>query len=152
MRLFSASHGTTRGVGGALALIVLGGLTIALTWLLLARKEAFRAQYHISQMAVSRTGFTAVSVSKRGAMSAPISSNNGLEMAQKRAGKVRLDPVAQTGAAQYQTSESRRDDRRLMLRIAAGLGLAYVGFVAWWIWATRLRSRPPRIDMRRRID
>lgn len=152
MRLFSSSHGTTRGVGGALSLIVLGGLSIALIWPLLARKEAFRAQYQISQMAVSRTAFTAVSVSKRGAMIAPISSRNGLELSQNRAGKVRVDPVAQTGAVQYQRSESKHDDRRLMLRIALGLGLAYVGFVAWWIWATRLRSRPPRIDMRRRID
>jgi hypothetical protein len=31
-----------------------------------------------------------------------------------------------------------------MLRIALGLALVYVVFVAGWFWATRLRSRPPR--------
>lgn len=31
-----------------------------------------------------------------------------------------------------------------MLQIGLGLGLAYVVFLVWWVWATRLRSRPPR--------
>ena len=39
-----------------------------------------------------------------------------------------------------------------MVRIALGLGLAYVGFLACWIWVTRRRSGPPRIDTGTRID
>jgi hypothetical protein len=58
--------------------------------------------------------------------------------------EVRLDLLEQTAAGQYQPSEPQGDDRRLMFRIALGLGVAYVVFVACWLWATRLRSRPPR--------
>jgi hypothetical protein len=32
----------------------------------------------------------------------------------------------------------------LMLQIGAALGLVYVGFLATWFWATRLKMRPPR--------
>jgi hypothetical protein len=31
-----------------------------------------------------------------------------------------------------------------MLLTGLGLGAVYVVFLAAWIWATRLRSRPPR--------
>ena len=34
-------------------------------------------------------------------------------------------------------------DPRLMLGIAAALGLVYLTFLAVWFWATRLRVRPP---------
>ena len=76
-------------------------------------------------------------------MTAPISSDNALEMPRIGAGKDQLELVGETEAVQYQKAESQSEDRRLMLRIAVGLGLAYVGFVACWIWVTRLRSRPP---------
>ena len=39
-----------------------------------------------------------------------------------------------------------------MLRIALGLGLAYVGFLACWIWVTRLDRGRRAIDTGRRID
>lgn len=34
-------------------------------------------------------------------------------------------------------------DARLMLGIAAALGLVYLAFLAVWFWATRIRMRPP---------
>jgi hypothetical protein len=34
-------------------------------------------------------------------------------------------------------------DPRLMLGIAAALGLVYLAFLAVWFWATRIRIRPP---------
>ena len=35
-------------------------------------------------------------------------------------------------------------DRRLMLQIGGALGLAYIGFLVVWFWATRLRPGPQR--------
>lgn len=35
-------------------------------------------------------------------------------------------------------------DPRVMLDIAAALGLVYLAFLAVWFWATRVRMRPPR--------
>jgi hypothetical protein len=35
-------------------------------------------------------------------------------------------------------------DRRLMLQIGGALGLAYLGFLVVWFWATRLRPGPHR--------
>ena len=94
-------------------------------------------------MAVSRTASPVVSVSKSEVMSTPFSSANALEIPRNEAGKGQAELVGETEAVQYQKAESQHEDRRLMLRIAVGLGLAYVGFVACWIWVTRLRSRPP---------
>jgi hypothetical protein len=110
----------------------------------LARTVPFAGQYQNSQMAVSRSAFATVSVPKSGAMIAPFSSQNVLDIRPKSAGKARLDLDRRTEAVQYQTPESQHADRRLMLRIALGLGLAYVVFMVCWIWATRLRSRRPR--------
>ena len=39
--------------------------------------------------------------------------------------------------------EPRSGDPRRMLQIGAVLGTIYVVFLATWIWATRLRARPP---------
>jgi hypothetical protein len=41
---------------------------------------------------------------------------------------------------QYQTREARYQDDSLMLRIGLVLGMLYVGFLAVWVWATRLRA------------
>jgi hypothetical protein len=38
-------------------------------------------------------------------------------------------------------SETNRDPR-VMLDIAVVLGLSYLGFLAVWFWATRVRMRP----------
>jgi hypothetical protein len=35
-------------------------------------------------------------------------------------------------------------DPRVMIDIAAALGLVYLAFLAVWFWATRVRMRPPR--------
>jgi hypothetical protein len=110
----------------------------------LARTEALAGQYQIDQMAVSRAAFVAVSGPENREKSAHLSSENVLEIRLKSAQEVRPDLRRQTEAAQYQPSESQLEDRRLMFRIALGLALAYVIFVAGWFWATRLRSRPPR--------
>jgi hypothetical protein len=77
-------------------------------------------------------------------MSAPFSQRNVLDARRNSALEVRLDLHGQMQAPQYQASESQPDDRGLMVRIALGLGLAYVVFLGLWIWATRLRSRRPR--------
>jgi len=39
--------------------------------------------------------------------------------------------------------EPRSGDPRRMLQIGAVLGIIYIVFLATWIWATRLRARPP---------
>lgn len=39
--------------------------------------------------------------------------------------------------------EPRSGDLRRMLQIGAVLGMIYIAFLATWIWATRLRARPP---------
>lgn len=77
-------------------------------------------------------------------MIAPFSLGNALDIQPKSAGQVRVDLRRKAEAVQYQKSESQHEDRRLMFRIALGLGLAYVAFIACWIWATRLRSRRAR--------
>lgn len=110
----------------------------------LAKTGAFSGQYQIVEMAVSRSVFTVLSVPKSDIMDAPISSGNALDKGQDRREKVRFDQGGQTEAVQYQLTASKHEDRRLMFRIAVGLGLAYVGFLACWIWATRRRSGPPR--------
>jgi hypothetical protein len=42
--------------------------------------------------------------------------------------------------AQYQRGERRYQGDGLMLRIGLVLAMVYVGFLAVWIWATRLRA------------
>lgn len=125
-------------------MIALIGLPAALISPPLARTEALAGQYQIGQKAVSSAGFGAVSGQINGGTSAAFLSSKSLDIRQKSDGEVRLDLLGQTAAGQYQTSEPQDDDRRLMLRIALGLGVAYVVFVACWLWATRLRSRPRR--------
>jgi hypothetical protein len=144
MGRFSSLLRRTRCVPAALTLITMGGLCAALISLSLARTGRFAGQYQIRQMAVSRTVFPVLSAIEHGTMIAPISSDNALDIRRNSAEKVRVDLGEQTQAAQYQLTASKHEDRRLMFRIALGLGLAYVGFLACWIWATRRRSGPPR--------
>lgn len=52
-----------------------------------------------------------------------------------------------TSSGRADVSAQQREslgDRRLMLQIGGGLGLAYVGFLVVWFWATRLRPGPHR--------
>lgn len=101
-------------------------------------------QYQIGQTAVSSAAFGAVSVPRNGGNNAAFLSGNSLEIPRNSDLEVHPDLLGQTEAEQYQPSESQHDDRRLMFRVALGLGVAYVVFLACWLWATRLRSRPPR--------
>ena len=117
---------------------------MALMALTLARTGRFAGQYQIWDATVSRAVFTVLPVSESPSIIVSFLSRNVLEIAEKKAAQMHADPDRQTEAAQYQPSESEDKDRGLMIRIALGLGLAYVGFLACWIWATRLRSRPPR--------
>ena len=94
--------------------------------------EGLIAQYQISHVAVSSGGFAVVSVAE-----------NALEMRRNRLLERHLDLVAQT-APQYHPTDSQRDERKLMIRIALGLGVAYAIFLVSWVWATRLRSRSRR--------
>lgn len=125
-------------------MIALIGLPAALISPPLARAEALAGQYQIGQMAVSSAEFGAVSVQTNGGTSAPFLSGKSLDIRRNSDLEVRLDLLEQTAAGQYQSAEPQGDDRRLLFRIALGLGVAYVVFVACWLWATRLRSRPPR--------
>lgn len=125
-------------------MIALIGLPVALLSPPLARTEALAGQYQIDQMAVSSAAFGAVSVPRNGRTSAPFLSGNSLDIPRNSDLEVRPYLLGETEAAQYQPSESQHDDRRLMFRVALGLGVAYVVFLACWLWATRLRSRPPR--------
>jgi len=131
-------------VAAALSLLILGGSCVAVMFPILAKTGEFAGQYQVEGAIVSPAVFTVLPVSDRMAIITPISSRNVLDKEQNYTGKVRVDLRMKTEAAQYQPPESEHDDQRLMFRIALGLGLAYVGFLACWIWATRLRSRPPR--------
>lgn len=142
-RLSSLSR-RTRCVIAALTLIMLEGVCEAHMPPALAKTGTFAGQYQIMEMAVSRSEFTVLSVPETDRMNAPISSGNALDIGQNRREKVHSDLDVQTEAVQYQLAASKHEDRTLMFRIALGLGLAYVGFLACWIWATRRRSRPPR--------
>lgn len=144
MGLLSSVFRPTRYAIAALALITLGALFAALISLPLARTGRSAGWYQIPQIAVSRAIFSVLSVPEHRRIIALISSRNALAIRQNSAVKVRVDLGGQTQAAQYQPPESQQKDRRLMFRIALGLGLAYVGFLACWIWATRRRSGPPR--------
>lgn len=144
MSSFSSLCRTKRRVTVALVLMAVGGLCVAFMFPRLAKTGAFAGQYQIDGTAVSPVVFTVLRVSERRSITMQISSKNVLDKEQNSASKVRVDLGTKTEATQYQPPESEHDDQRLMFRIALGLGLAYVGFLACWIWATRLRSRPPR--------
>ena len=141
--LLSSSSRTTQRVAAALALLTLKGSCAVLMTLLLAETSHFTGQYQNRQVAVSRAVIAVLLASKSRPMIALICSANALDTEPNTMGKEGVDLVGQATAAQYQPSKSN-EDRGLMFRIALGLGLAYMGFVACWIWATRRRSRPPR--------
>jgi hypothetical protein len=109
----------------------------------LASSGVIPGQYHYGGGAVSRRLPLAVSRS----ISAPIgNSAPRLDGDDYQLYTTVDSPVGlgvQIAASQYQR-DSDQPKRRLMLLVGLGLGAAYVLFLAAWIWATRLRSRPPR--------
>jgi hypothetical protein len=143
-QVLASSASVIRRVREGKTLIALISLLAVLLTPSLARPEALADQYQIGQIAVSRPAIMTVSVPKNAKESAKFLSRNVLDIRLNSAPEVRSDVRGQTVVAQYQASESQPEDRRLMFRIALGLGVAYVVFVAGWFWATRLRSRPPR--------
>jgi hypothetical protein len=142
-QVLASSAGVIRRVRAGKTLIALISLLAVLLTPSLARPEALAGQYQIGQIAVSRPEIGTVSVPKNVKESAKFLSRNVLDIPLNSAPEVRSDVRGQTVVAQYQASESQPEDRRLMFRIALGLALAYVVFLAGWFWATRLRSRPP---------
>jgi hypothetical protein len=142
-QVLASSAGVIRRVRAGKTLIALISLLAVLLTPSLARPEALTGQYQIGQIAVSRPEIGTVSVPKNVKESAKFLSRNVLDIPLNSAPEVRSDVRGQTVVAQYQASESQPEDRRLMFRIALGLALAYVVFLAGWFWATRLRSRPP---------
>jgi hypothetical protein len=142
-QVFASSASVIRRVRAGKTLIALISLLTMLLTPFLARPEALAGQYQIGQIAVSRSAIVAVSVPTNANDGAKFPSRNVLDIRVNSAPEVRSDVRGQTVVAQYQASKSQPEDRRLMFRIALGLGVAYVVFLAGWFWATRLRSRPP---------
>jgi hypothetical protein len=101
-------------------------------------------QYQRGEDAVSRPRFQPVSRRNYAAIPGHFFNGNALYFEHIRPTELRLDPSVEIRAAQYQGTEPRADERRLMLRIGLGLGAVYIVFLTGWIWGTRLRSRPPR--------
>lgn len=109
----------------------------------LAPTRVIPAQYQDHEGAVSPTRVTAVSRSIAAGISESFSFNGSVDLQPYRAVEPSLDLLAQVERPQYQRS-SDEPERRLMVRVGLALGAAYLLFLAVWIWATRLRSRPPR--------
>jgi len=110
----------------------------------LALVAANTRQYHGATNAVSRTGFAPVSRRNYRDISLSFTPKIALYLKQISSPELRLDRRLEISATQYQGTESRPEERRLMLRVGLGLGVVYIVFLAGWIWGTRLRSRPPR--------
>ena len=109
----------------------------------LASVLAITAEYHECSNAVSLFGISAVSRPIDAQMTTVFSSEGSRGLRRYRRADLSLGSSAQIEAAQYQ-QDSRESQRSLMIRIGLGLAAAYVVFLAAWIWATRVRSRPPR--------
>jgi hypothetical protein len=77
------------------------------------------------------------------AISAPIGSQigywNEIQIVFQNPGHNAADPAGSRKQAQYQRPEPQYQDDGLMLQIGALLGIAYLVFLAIWIWATRFR-------------
>jgi hypothetical protein len=119
-------------------------LAAALISLGLATEEALAGQYRFTQPAVSSAGFVVVSPYPGYANGTSISAENSLEIRLNSVVNVALDRSGPSDKVQYQTPRSEPQERRLALQIGIGLAAAYVGFLACWIWATRLRGRARR--------
>ena len=101
-------------------------------------------QYQNRVGPVSRAQIPAISPWNHRGIGSRFASENALILQQKPQLELPLNHQLQLAASQYQQPEPPEEERRLMLGIGLGLGLAYIAFLACWLWATRLRSRPPR--------
>jgi hypothetical protein len=100
-------------------------------------------QYHDPGIAVSKWLSPAVSHRIGLAIGGSFRRSMGKDFQVYRRLELSLGLFRQIEGAQYQP-DSEEPKRRLMLLVGLGLGAGYVVFFAAWIWATRLRSRPPR--------
>jgi hypothetical protein len=64
---------------------------------------------------------------------------NDFQIAASNSGRSTADSTDRRERSQYQPTSSQYQDDRLMLQIGAVLGVAYLVFLAIWIWATRFR-------------
>jgi hypothetical protein len=110
----------------------------------LAPTEGFVGQYQNTVRPVSRGRIPAISPWNYRGIGSRFASKNALVLQQKLQLERPLNHQIQLAASQYQQPEPPEEERRLMLGIGLGLGLVYIAFLACWLWATRLRSRPPR--------
>jgi len=137
-------------IGAVVLSVVAGALAAAPTSaaassnrLLLASELTISRQYHGLKSVVSGEAVQAVS--------RPIPVNIVGSLRANRHGYFQLDHrselslglTVEIAAGQYQQAADE-PERRLMLLVGLALAAAYVVFVIGWIWATRLRSRPPR--------
>ena len=65
---------------------------------------------------------------------------NGFQIVARNSVKDAARPAERRKQTQYQRDSRRYQDHELMLQIGAVLGVAYLVFLAIWIWATRFRS------------
>jgi hypothetical protein len=104
--------------------------------------------YHTG--AISRRSNFAVSLSIAhavggGAVGLPNSSDTSNRISfQNRSGNPTTNAPQATASPRAAELARELDDRRLMLQIGAGLGVAYVAFLILWFWATRFRPRLQR--------
>jgi hypothetical protein len=109
----------------------------------LASQAAIPPQYHGGQDAVSPQRSPVVSRWIDGPTGLATRAGREANSRLYRPVEPSVDRLTQIALAQYQ-SDPDEPKRRVMILVGLGLGAAYLVFVAAWIWATRLRSRPPR--------
>lgn len=130
----AANPAPTAGLGGSGTLATAGGSTSHRPSAIPAIKRAVPRQYHGRTQAVSAD------------ITRPIGRWNccqiGQPISHQAAGGVQSNgykPARQAENPQYQSNSGQYQDDELMLQIGIVLGLAYLGFLAIWFWATRLR-------------
>jgi hypothetical protein len=109
----------------------------------LASSAAIPRQYHDGRDAVSPHGSLVVSRRIDDQTDLFIRAGHEANSRVYRPVESSVDRLGQIALAQYQ-DDPDEPKRHLMVVVGLGLGAAYLVFVAAWIWATRLRSRPPR--------
>jgi hypothetical protein len=108
----------------------------------LASSVAISTQYQERRAAVSPTGLVAVSRPFSHKIGRGLASQAAVDFEPDRPMDISTERSLEISTAQYQPSADE-SDRRLMLRLGLGLGAAYLVFLVAWVWATRVRGRPP---------
>jgi uncharacterized membrane protein YdfJ with MMPL/SSD domain len=143
-----------RGVLSSIVIVVLSAVAVTLATPLtstaarphrpfLASKLAISQQYHRFGTAVSNQPAPAVSRPFLLNIVGSLRANRGRYFQLDHRLESSLGLPVEIAAGQYQQG-SDESKRRVMLLVGLALAAAYAVFVIGWIWATRLRSRPPR--------